>query len=199
MPQSSCCKGALRPSPGDKLFPSHTLAFLPHHVLRDTVILGLGEESRCVRHPNSDSHKPLPTVPKNFFHISVQTLLAFTAHSSVEKKYKFSIKKQVLFYEKKTQNLLKSLDRFFRKLLGRMKGTEKVFFTSSILTLLAAGEDVWVLPTPQMGCTQESPWISAHALSSMAVLPPSNLGGCSKTSTWRTCPVLQAPSNQWEP
>lgn len=85
MPQSSCCEGALSPSPGDKLFPSHTLACLPHSVLGDTVIPRLGEESICVRHPNSDSHKPLPTVPKNFFHISVQTLLAFTAHSSVEK------------------------------------------------------------------------------------------------------------------
>lgn len=189
----------MRPFPGDKLFPSHTLAFLPHRVLGDTVIPGLGEESRCVRHPNSDSHKSLPTCQRIFSAYLSKLSWLLLLILQLKKIYKFSIKKQMLFYEKKTQNLLKSLDRdFSRKLIGRMKGTEKVFFTfmSSILTLLAAGENMWVLPTPQMGCTQESPWISAHTLSSMAVLPPSNLGGCSRTSKWRfgqSLPRLPSP------
>lgn len=89
----------------------------------------------------------------------------------------------MLFCETKTQNLLNSLDRdFSRKLLGRMKCTEKVFFASSILSLLAAGEDVWGLPTPQIGSTQERP---------LDISSQSQLHGCSTTQQLRR--LLQDP------
>lgn len=62
-------------APGARLFP-HSLSLLcrdakaeplPQCISGDTVIRQLGEDSRGMRQPRSDSHKPLATVPNEFF------------------------------------------------------------------------------------------------------------------------------------
>lgn len=61
-------------APGAKFFP-HALSLcrdaraelLPQCISGDTVIQQLGEDSKDMRQPRSDSHKPLATVPNEFF------------------------------------------------------------------------------------------------------------------------------------
>jgi len=91
-------------------------AHLPQCISGDTIIWRLGEESRGMRQPNSDSHKPLATLPNEFFpHIWPK---CFGFYCSVfrgkRKNHIFSIKSKCCFVKRKPgTKLQKSFVRDF--------------------------------------------------------------------------------------
>lgn len=146
-----CCRGGLHClllEPGSSLI--HSLCRdaraepLPQCISGDTIIRRLCEDSKGMRQPRSDSHKPLATVPNEFFpHIWPKCFgFCHLVFRGKRKKHKFSIQSKCCLVKRKLNRTSREFwQRFSNQWSGRMEGAEMMVTQAVSPLALAAKQE----------------------------------------------------------